>query len=135
MKTAWIETDVLEHTDDQCQIVPGSARRARPLVLRSDDRCVIFSGDSIPGVCRVLAAEHCKDGKWSRTTWKIRIASGVGAWTIDGPGFVRDLRTNKWENFYTAISWQAIAEACPREVLRLLSPKQAERIDQAELPV
>lgn len=48
------------------------------LAVNGEKPCfLLFSGESIPGVCRVLNSDYTKNGKWSHTTWKLQLPDGV----------------------------------------------------------
>lgn len=58
----------------------GERRRAAWLLLVDRGGTVhAFSGESIPAVCVVRNREFTKCGKWSHTTYRIQLASGVRA--------------------------------------------------------
>jgi hypothetical protein len=54
-------------------------RRPYLLLINSrEDRGVVFDGQSIPGCVAVLHTKYRKNGKWSNTTYSLRIADARG---------------------------------------------------------
>lgn len=58
------------------ELLPRS-RRPWLYFLRGGQLPVRFEGKSIPGVCAVISERFKKNGKWSGTTYSIRVADGV----------------------------------------------------------
>ncbi len=101
----------------------------------SPQEVVLFSGVSIPGVCRVLTEKCHKNGKWSYTTWEVKVADGVEAWTNRG-GQVSALGGEgapKEKTSWLVATWDAVT--VPTGVFRALCPTHAGRLDENDKPV
>mgnify|MGYP001603397488 CR=1 FL=1 len=113
-------------------------RGRRPwLLLSNGDMLSPFEGRSIPGVLVVVGTDYYKDGKWSHTEYRLRLASGVrhiagrDGWETgdfaEGLGAATDRRALD--------TWPAVAEALgvsvpgAMEFLRAWRPKAAEKLD------
>lgn len=57
----------------------GNRSRAAFLLLVAQGRIIPFTGESIRGVVVVVAATYTKSGKWSHTTYQLRLGTGVQA--------------------------------------------------------
>ncbi|NCC29884.1 MAG: hypothetical protein EOM22_17510 [Gammaproteobacteria bacterium] len=59
---------------------------------------VQFTGESIPGVARIIKEDYEKNGKWSKTTWSVELADGIHGFSLS-----QDWETGK----YLTPSWDA----------------------------
>lgn len=57
----------------------GHRDRKSWLLLVKEDEVKAFQGSSIPGIVAVLGEDYEKRGKWSNTTYRLALASGVTA--------------------------------------------------------
>ena len=117
----------------------GSNRMTPRLFLQQGETFHPFAGASIPGVVRVLKDHYKKNGKWSYTTWNLRIAEGVTGWVVAG-GEVREAGKPSYGEgagrraSYLAATWAEIPEEM-RPVVRACCPKSTARLDENETPV
>ena len=119
----------------------GSNRhRATLLFYRPGDKPVKFTGQSIPGVCRVVRSEYHKNGKWSYTDYTVDVAPGWEPWMLKGEILGRIPRTpEKWvwydkataTNRYEVTSWAEVKS--PEAVVRHF--KFSRQLDENEKPV
>jgi len=90
----------------------------------------VFSGKSIPDVCTVLGGIYKPNGKWSCTTYIIQLMDNVKSYEIISP------LHGIWGETY--LSWGEVCEFFnlsvekAKELVRLLYPKTAERLDMIE---
>lgn len=119
----------------------GSRDRKPWLLLVREGRVHVFSGENIPGVVAVVGTDYCKNGKWSYTTYRLELATGVRA--IDGRdgwetgrfveglcaavGFSRPI--DRWTDVAEALG-VAVPEAM--RFLRAWRPKAAARLDEVD---
>jgi len=111
-------------------------RRHINLLLMStidgEEVVVEFNGESIPGVCQVLASNFHKNGKWSKNTWKVRIPDAVNdlIWCQDfGTG--QYINESTWDEFFEKFPVKGYENALERFV-RIRLPKAAERMDKGD---
>ncbi len=111
----------------------GSRDRAAWLLLVKSDQIYLFQGATIPGVVAVKGSDHEKAGKWSNTTYRLVLASGVRAYPgLDG------WETGTFREAVGADTWIEAANALSVSVpvlqvfLREWRPKAAEHFDTVD---
>lgn len=120
----------------------GSRSRKAWLLLLKGEQVLNFTVQSIPGVVVVRGTEYKKNGKWSHTTFRLELATGVRAISgYDGwetGKFVEGIRSAV--NFSKPIdTWADVANAMGVSVpsamqfLRSWRPKAAEALDQVDV--
>ena len=85
----------------------GSRGRRAHLILRRGEELIRFAGKSIPGVVAVCGSDYTKGGKWSHTTYRLRLAAGVAV-AFEGHS---GLETGTIMESLKADSWVALAFA------------------------
>jgi hypothetical protein len=89
-----------------------------------------FTGESLPGYCAVVTAEYRQSGKWSNTTYQLRLAPGVRPLHFVSP--LHGTWGDKME------SWGGVAQilGLPIELSQAIVlkefPSTAERLDKVE---
>lgn len=99
---------VIEYNDG---LLPRSLRPN--LYLVQDGLAYRFDGQSISGVCAVMAQTYEKAGKWSNTTYRIMLATGVTPVRFDG---WRDWLDN-CANFSEVADTLGVTEEVARQIL------------------
>jgi hypothetical protein len=98
---------------------------------------VLFSGESIAPVARVMRADHKKDGKWSHTTWTVELADDASMFQ-----FSQDWQTGAWFN---SADWQGaiadvrlvmgevagITDEMIERFIRSVFPKSSAKLDES----
>jgi hypothetical protein len=121
----------------------GSNRHTPRLALVQPGKPpVLFEGRAVPGVVRIDASKYYKQGKWSYTDWTLTLAPGFEAWTQRG-GTIRRLDVGgedvarESRLYHDCLTWAELKEVsgASEDIIRLLVPKTAERLDANAQPV
>ncbi len=119
----------------------GSRGRGPWLLLIKGEEITRFAGETIPGLVVVRGSDYEKNGKWSNTTYRLEIATGVR--TISGRDgwetgrFVEGLRSatgcgkpvDTWGDVAMALG---VSVPSAMQFLRSWRPKAAERLDEVD---
>jgi len=123
----------------------GLGPRARSpfliFVRGGSDEVVAFAGSDIPGVVVVRGTDYAKSGKWSHTTYRLRLAVGVRhiagreGWETgtfaEGIGSAAGRETpDTWGEMAARLG---VSVPAAMEFLRAWKPKAAEKLDEVEL--
>jgi hypothetical protein len=109
------------------------------LFVRGDE-VVVFDGQNIPGVVVVRGTDYTKNGKWSHTTYRLELASGIrhiagrDGWEtgrfVEGLGSAVGRKTpDTWAETASALG---VSVPSAMEFLRSWRPKAAEKLDEVE---
>lgn len=116
----------------------GSNRHTPALHLYAPGaRCPVvrFEGVSIPGLVRIESSHYKKNGKWSFSSWTLRTAEGVQAWTNRGGSFYEVTGADEFKiSWHEVTSWEQIPEHL-RPVFRVVCPNSSQRLDDNARPV
>jgi hypothetical protein len=82
----------------------GHRSRYPMLLLYVKNHIFEFTGSNIPGVCVVESKDYSKNGKWSNTTYSIRLAAGVKSSAL-----MQDWNSGRYVNDVTSL--KKIAES------------------------
>lgn len=107
------------------------------LLVVKDDEVVVFAGKNIPGKAVIVGSDYHKDGKWSYTTYRLMLGSGVRAisgrdgWEtgrfIEGLSSVTKRRhIDTWSDVAEAIG---VSVPAAMKFLREWRPKAADALD------
>lgn len=119
----------------------GKRGRHPWLLLIKDDIVHSFEGETIPGVVAVVGRDYEKNGKWSCTTYRLAVASGVriisglDGWNTDT--FREGLKAalqwpnplDRWHDLANALK---VSISAVQSFLRTFRPKEAEELDRVE---
>ena len=113
-------------------------RRKVNLVVIPGKGILPFSGETIPGVLRVLRENYTKNGKWSHTTWEVETSEGIRVITHS-----QDFGTGQWlcsKTWNSAIKefQDSIAGSDPAHIERFIRatwPELAAELDSADMSV
>jgi hypothetical protein len=118
----------------------GSRGRRAWLLLIKGERIEAFSGSDVAGVVSILASNYKKDGKWSKTTYRlglfpgVRAIAGMEGWETGK--FTEGLRSaasvEKVETWSDVGSALGVSVPAAMEFLRAWRPKAAEEIDEVD---
>lgn len=118
----------------------GSRGRAPWLLLVRGDEVIPFSGVGIPGVVAVRGTDYTKSGKWSHTTYRLRLADGIrhiagrSGWEtgrfVEGLGAAVGCKTpDTWAETADALG---VSVPSAMEFLRSWRPLAANKLDEVE---
>ncbi len=118
----------------------GSRGRNPFLLFVRGDEAIVFHGQNIPGVVVVRGTDYTKNGKWSHTTYRLELASGIrhiagrDGWEtgrfVEGLASAVGCKTpDTWADTATALG---ISVPSAMELLRSWRPKAAEKLDEVE---
>ena len=118
----------------------GSRGRNPFLLFVKGDEVIVFHGQNIPGVVVVRGTDYTKNGKWSHTTYRLELASGIrhiaerDGWEtgrfVEGLASAVGCKTpDTWADTATALG---VSVPSAMELLRSWRPKAAEKLDEVE---
>lgn len=110
-------------------------RRKANLVIIPGKGILLFTGETIPGVLRVLRETYTKNGKWSHTTWEVETTGEVRIVTHN-----QDFGTGQWlcsKTWDSAVKefQDSLAGSDPAHIERFIRatwPNLAEQLDSAD---
>ncbi|MFH1295222.1 MAG: hypothetical protein ABIH84_01440 [bacterium] len=118
----------------------GSRGRNPFLLFVRGDEVIVFEGQDVPGVVVVRGTDYTKDGKWSHTTYRLQLATGIrhiagrDGWEtgrfVEGLGSAIGCKTpDTWAETAKALG---ISVPSTMEFLRSWRPKAAAKLDEVE---
>lgn len=120
----------------------GIASRGRNpwLLFIKGDEVIVFDTKNIPGVVVVRGTDYSKNGKWSHTTYRLELASGIrhisghNGWEtgrfVEGLGDAVGCATpDTWADTAKALG---VSVPSAMEFLRAWRPKAADKLDEVE---
>lgn len=117
----------------------GSRDRRAWLLIVKSDVVIPFTGVSIPGSVAVVGTSYVKNGKWSHTTFRLKLADGVrvipgrDGWGtgrfVEGLGAVLRLSTDTWTDVAAALG---VSIPSAMAFLRAWRPRAAEALDEVD---
>lgn len=109
------------------------------IVIGPGDKLELFTGESIPGKVAIVGADYTKNGKWSHSTYRLQLASGVRflpglmGWEtgtfVEGLAYATGKITDRWHDVANALG---VSLPAAQEFLRAWLPKAAGRLDRIE---
>jgi hypothetical protein len=118
----------------------GSRERRAWLLLIKGERVEVFTGSDVAGVVSIITSSFKKDGKWSKTTYRlglfpgVRAISGMDGWETGK--FIEGLRTAvsavKVETWSDVGSALGVSVPAAMAFLRTWRPKAAEELDEVD---
>jgi hypothetical protein len=117
--------------DDQ---MGSRQRRAHLWLVRpATDEGWAFAGAHIPGVVAVVGSDYTKSGKWSHSTYRLRLGPGVEArpWKEgwETGTLAEAVQADTWEAF---ASWIGLSRPAAEAFLRSVRPRAADHWDEVE---
>jgi len=110
----------------------GNRSRRNFLILADSNRKLhAFDGRPIPGVCKCRALESVQDGKWSNSTWEIRLEEGCREVWRGLPDFETFRLTNCKSWAELASTWGVTEKEC-RQFVPTISKRTAEFLSALE---
>ena len=128
------------HEVTYCDKQGSRDREAWAIVISPLGEIHAFTGNNIPGLVIVLGHDYHKNGKWSNTTYRLKVAPGArfisglmgwetGGWTEGLASALKCKRPDTWQEFATALG---VPRDAVRNFLLMWRPKMAERLDKLE---
>lgn len=114
------ESEVVQWNDKQ-----GSRGRRPFLFLRDGDgKLWSFEGRDLPEVCKCREVDFVKDGKWSNSTWDVKLSEGCKV-VFNGREDFDTRRLGNWSSWADVAARWGVTEQEAREFLERVHPVTA----------